>query len=225
MSGAPPGLPAAPDAALTLVLVRHGETPMTERRAYSGSSVPGPPLTPRGRVQAAQAADLVFRIGRRRWPELPHPSAVVASPMVRTRETAAAVGRRLGASVRVDDRFAECDFGAWEGLVAAEIEAGWPGQLGRWHRDAAFAAPGGESVADVGARVAEGTAALLAEGAGRTVVVVAHSVVIRAAVGLVTGAPADRWTAVRPAPASVTVLRLWPDGHREAAVVGMPTDP
>ncbi len=209
---------------LTVVLVRHGETPMTVTKAYSGSSVPGPPLTSTGRVQAARAADLTHRIGRELWPDVPHPSQVVASPMVRTRETAAAVGRRLGLPVDVDAAFAECDFGRWEGLTAAEIEAGWPGDLRRWHADASFPAPGGESVEQVGARVGDGLTGLVDAGVGRTVVVVGHSVVIRAAVGVSLGAPSSTWTAVRVVPGSVTILRWWADGDREVTVVGMPTD-
>src|SRR5690606_1916290 len=73
--------------ALTVVLVRHGQTPLTVAGAFSGSSVPGPSLTPRGRTQAAQAADLVFRIGRQAWPDVPRPTAIVSSPMVRAQET------------------------------------------------------------------------------------------------------------------------------------------
>ncbi|WP_149202859.1 bifunctional RNase H/acid phosphatase [Actinotalea subterranea] len=209
---------------LTVVLVRHGETPMTTSKAYSGSSVPGPPLTSTGRIQAAQAADLAFRIGRDLWPDVPHPSELVASPMVRTQETAGAVGRRLGLPVHVDEAFAECDFGAWEGLVADEIEERWPGDLKRWHVDAAFPAPGGESIEDVGARVRAGLERLLVGGVDRTVVVVCHSVVIRAAIGVVLGAPSSVWASVRVGPASVSIVRLWADGEREVAVVGMPTD-
>lgn len=209
---------------LTVVLVRHGETPMTAAKAYSGSSVPGPSLTATGRVQAVCAADTVLRLGRSLLADLPHPSAVVASPMVRTRETARAVGRRLGTPVEIDPAFAECDFGAWEGLVAAQIEERWPGDLHRWHVDAAFPAPGGESVEDVGVRVGAGLGRLRDAGVGRTVVVVCHSVVIRAAVGLAMGAPSSVWASVRVGPASVTVLRMWADGQGEVAVVGMPTD-
>lgn len=209
---------------LTVVLVRHGETELTVAKAYSGSSVPGPPLTAGGRVQAAQAADLVFRIGRAAWPDLPHPGAVVASPMVRTQETAAAVGRRLGQHVRVDAAFAEADFGEWEGLTAEQIEAGWPGGLRRWHTEGTLRAPGGESVEDVGARVRDGLDRLLAEGVDRTVVVVAHSITIRAAVGVALGTPSSTWGSVRILPASVTILRMWEDGQRELTVLGMPTD-
>ena len=117
---------------LTLVLVRHGQTPLTVAGAYSGSSVPGPSLTARGRVQAAQAADLIYRIGRDRWTDLPKPSQIVASPMVRAQETARAVSRRLGLHVTTDERFAEVHFGDWEGLTAAQIADRWAGQPERW---------------------------------------------------------------------------------------------
>lgn len=209
---------------LTVVLVRHGETAMTAGKAYSGSSVPGPSLSARGRTQAAQAADLVFRLGREAWPDLPRPTAIVASPMVRTQETAAAVGRRMGLSVATDPLFAEADFGAWEGLVPDEIEAGWPGELRRWHREADYAAPGGESMDDVGDRVRAGLEGLLAGGVDRTVVVVSHSVAIRSAIGVTLDVPSAVWGSVRVAPASLSIVRWWTDGGREVAVVGMPTD-
>src|SRR5690606_6952176 len=165
--------------ALTVVLVRHGQTPLTVAGAFSGSSVPGPSLTPRGRTQAAQAADLVFRIGRQAWPGVPRP---------------AARGRRLGVAVTTDERFAEVHFGEWEGLTAAEIDAAWPGRRHAWYTTGTTAAPGGESAADVGARVWQGLQDLVATllpsagPAGRTVVVVGHAVQVRAAIGTAVGA-------------------------------------
>ncbi|GAA1867303.1 histidine phosphatase family protein [Myceligenerans crystallogenes] len=225
----PPGSVSRFDGALplTAVLVRHGVTPMTEAGAYSGSDVPGPALSARGRGQAAEAADAVFRIGRDvrgLWPDVPQPSAVVASPMVRTQETAAAVGRRLGLPVTQDEQFAECRFGDWEGLTAAQIEAGWPGELHLWHSTGTFVPPRGESYAQVGARVWDGMQELVSGGVGRTVVVVGHAAQIRTAVGQAMGAPASHWSRIRIPPASLSVLRLWADGASEVTTVGFPTD-
>ena len=177
----------------TFVLVRHGETDATAARSLSGSGVPGPPLSATGRVQAARAADLVFRIGRRDWPDLPHPDAIVASPMVRTQETAAAVGRRLGANVRLDARARECDFGAWEGLTPDAIDAVDPGAFERWHADPTLRAPGGESLVDVGERVLALLAELAPDNRGHAVVVVSHVMAIRAAVGRLLDIPATSW--------------------------------
>jgi probable phosphoglycerate mutase len=216
--------------ALTVVLVRHGQTPLTVAGAFSGSSVPGPSLTARGRTQAAQAADLVFRVGRQAWPDLPRPTTIVASPMVRAQETARAVSRRLGVAVTTDDRFAEVDFGEWEGLTAAEVDAAWPGRLHAWHTTGTTAAPGGESYADVGARVWHGLQDLVdtllpgAGPAGRTAVVVGHAVQVRAAIGTAIGAPPAQWSRVRVPPASLSILRLWADGTSELTAQGVPSD-
>lgn len=209
---------------VTVVLVRHGETELTRSRALSGSSVAGPPLARTGRVQAARAADLCYRVGRELWPDLPYPSHVVASPMVRTQETAEAVGRRIGQHVRTEPAFAEADFGEWEGLTPAQVEDRWPGELRRWYEEPRTAAPGGESLVDVGRRVEAGLTALLAEGTDRTVVVVSHAMAIRAAVGVTLGMPPSAWPWVRVLAGSATVLRWWPDGMREAVAVGLPTD-
>jgi probable phosphoglycerate mutase len=209
--------------ALTVVLVRHGQTPLTVAGGYSGGGVPGPSLTTHGRTQAARAADAVHRVGKELWPDLPPATEVVASPMVRTRETAAAIGRRLGVQVRTDERFRECEFGDWESLTAAEIEQRWPGELAAWHADGTTPAPGGESYADVGARVWTGLQDLLAGGAGRTVVVVGHAIVVRTAVGQAAGAPPSRWYRLRVPPCSLSIVRLWPDGAAEVTTSGFPT--
>jgi probable phosphoglycerate mutase len=209
--------------ALTVVLVRHGQTPLTVAGGYSGGGVPGPSLTTHGRTQAARAADAVHRVGKELWSDLPPATEVVASPMVRTQETAAAIGRRLGVHVRTDDRFRECEFGDWESLTAAEIERRWPGELGRWHADGTTPAPGGESYADVGARVWAGLTDLAAGGVGRTVVVVGHAIVVRTAVGQAAGAPPSHWYRLRVPPGSLSIVRLWPDGAAEVTTSGFPT--
>ncbi|MDR7384813.1 histidine phosphatase family protein [Promicromonospora iranensis] len=224
---------------LTVVLVRHGATPLTEAGGHSGSDGPGPSLTARGRLQAAQAADAAFRIGRAArtgagstggmrsgglWPDLPRPTVLVASPMVRTQETAVAVGRRLGLHVANEPRFAECRLGEWDGLTAAEIEQGWPGELAQWHATGTFVPPGGESYTQLGARVWDGLTDLLAGGVDRTVVAVGHAVQIRTAVGQALGAPASHWARLRVPPASLSVVRLWEDGTTEVTAVGVPTD-
>jgi broad specificity phosphatase PhoE/ribonuclease HI len=208
---------------LTVVLVRHGETPMTVSRAYSGSSVEGPPLTERGRQQAVRAAALVEAITEDEWGDVPRATEVLASPMVRTQETAAIIAERVGLPVRTEPLVAECDFGEWEGLVAAEIERRWPGDLERWHVDATFRAPGGESIEDVGRRMHAALEGLRSGGVGRTVVVVTHSVSVRSAVGVAIGANSSSWARIRVAPASVSIIRLWADGGTEVTVVGAPS--
>ena len=73
------------------MLVRHGQTTMTVSRGYSGSGEPGPPLDETGLRQARDAADLVDRVGRDLWGDIPYPSEIIASPMVRTQQTGAII--------------------------------------------------------------------------------------------------------------------------------------
>jgi broad specificity phosphatase PhoE len=209
---------------VTVVLVRHGTTTMTVSHGYSGSSVPGPPLDDQGLAQAAAAAVLVDRVGRELWGDIPYPSELVASPMVRTQQTAAVIGKRLGLGVRTVPEFKEADFGAWEGLTAEQIEERWPGRLRPWHLEADVRPPGGESITDVGARIRGALGALLAAGVDRTVVVVSHAVSIRAALGIAMGAQPSSWSQLRVAPASLSIVRLFEDGRSEVAVAGAPSE-
>jgi probable phosphoglycerate mutase len=212
------------DLPVTVVLVRHGQTSMTVARGYSGSGEPGPSLDEVGRRQAAAAAALVERVGRDLWGDIEFPSEVVASPMVRTQETAGIIAARLGLPVRVDATFQEADFGEWQGLTAEQIEERWPGQLEPWHTAADVRPPGGESIEDVGERLRRGFDDLLAGGGGRTVVVVSHAVAIRAALGVAMGAQASSWSQLRVAPASVSIVRLFADRRHEIAVAGAPSE-
>lgn len=209
---------------VTVVLVRHGQTAMTVSRGYSGSSEPGPSLDETGLRQAADAAALVDRVGRDLWGDLAYPSLVIASPMVRTQQTAAVVAERLGLAVETDATFQEADFGAWQGLTAEQVEERWPGQLEPWHTVGTVRPPGGESIADVGIRVRAGLDRLQELGGGRTVVVVSHAVAIRAMLGVTMGAQPGSWSQLRVAPASVSIVRLFSDRRDEIAVAGVPSE-
>lgn len=222
---------------LTIVLIRHGVTDMTVRQQLSGSGVPGPPLNAAGRVQAAKASDAVYAIGRRSWPTVAIASRVVSSPMVRTQETADAIGRRLGLHPETDDRLREIDFGRWEGLTSEEVASDDTQIMRRW-RSGQIPAEGGEAFGDVASRVEELLVAWahqharLARETGdvsRTWVAVSHAVAIKCAVGEAMGMPGDRWGAIWPVPASVTMvqLRVSTAGEiveRHLLCMGSPTD-
>ncbi len=201
---------------LAVVLVRHGVTDATLTHALSGSSTPGPPLNAQGRVQAAKAADAVFRIGRDTWERVPPVSKLVASPMVRTRETAAALGRRLGLRVEIDDRLRELDFGEWEGLTGAAIGEMAGDDIHRW-RFGEIPAPGGESMSEVGARMTELVEQLAAAHAAecmdgddraRTIALVSHAVAIKSCVGQALNVDLRQWASIWPSPASLTIMQF-----------------
>jgi broad specificity phosphatase PhoE len=87
--------------------------------------------------------------------------------------------------VIVDDRLLERSVGEWEGLDHATVEFRWPGTFVGGVIDPRAAAPGGESVADLCARVADFLEMLTSTGSGpdseTDVYVVTHNGWIRAA--------------------------------------------
>lgn len=209
-------------APLTIVFVRHGVTDLTVTHRLSGSGGPGPGLSAAGKIQAAKAADAVYRIGRDTWERVPKATRVLASPMVRTQETAQAIGRRLGLVVETEDRLREVDFGTWEGLTAEEAIERDGDAILRW-QDAQVRPPGGESIADVAARGRAWLEDAARHHAGSpgsvdapaTVVAVSHAVAIKATVAAAMGFPLDRASRVWPVPASLSIvqMRVLPTGE------------
>lgn len=100
-----------------------------------------------------------------------------ASPLTRTRETAAL----LGLEPRFDDRLIETSWGEWEGHTLAKLRER-PGFLDVEKRGLDLAAPGGESVRQVQARLLDWLTTLT-----KPAVVVTHNGVLRAVYSLATG--------------------------------------
>jgi broad specificity phosphatase PhoE len=171
-----------------LILVRHGQTTFNASGLLVGRL--DPPLTDTGRRQAAAIAAVVAGAAR-----------VVTSPLARARETAALLAP--GLPVTVDERWIELDYGELDGKPFADI----PADLWReWRSDPSLAPPGGESLDDVGARVAAACTDLLAEAAESDIVVVSHVSPIKAAVAWALGVGQE--TAFRMHLANASVTRI-----------------
>jgi broad specificity phosphatase PhoE/ribonuclease HI len=184
----------------TLILVRHGVTPHTAAKKFSGglkSSNPG--LSEEGRAQVRATADWLAPIAE-------GIDAVVASPVRRTMESAEIIAARLGKTVDVEPGFAEMEFGSWDGLTFAEVaerdRAGLDGWLGSLDQPP----PGGESFRQVEERVLAGLGRILEQHAERTVVVVSHVTPIKTLVAKALTAPLEAVFRMQLSPASVTVL-------------------
>lgn len=155
-----------------IVLVRHGETEWSRAGRHTGRT--DIDLTPTGRRQARQLAaslaDMRF-------------TRVLTSPLRRAAETCRLAGWYDVAERR--DELAEWDYGAYEGRTTAEVRQERPG-WSLWHDGT----PGGESAADVAARLAPLVSQLrMTDG---DVVVFAHGHVLRVLAACWLGlAPAD----------------------------------
>ncbi|MFF7310835.1 bifunctional RNase H/acid phosphatase [Streptomyces sp. NPDC008137] len=198
--------PADMGAPATFVLLRHGETPLTPQKRFSGSGGTDPSLSDAGRDQAERAAAMLARRGTIQ--------AIVSSPLARTRETAGIVAARLGLDVSVDDGLRETDFGAWEGLTFAEVRERHPDDLNAW-----LASPdaqptgGGESFAATATRLAATRDQLVAAYAGRTVLLVTHVTPIKTLVRLALGAPPESLFRMELSAASLSVVAYYADGN------------
>ncbi|MEV0242806.1 bifunctional RNase H/acid phosphatase [Streptomyces sp. NPDC050674] len=203
---APGWAPADMGAPATFVLLRHGETPLTPQKRFSGSGGSDPSLSDTGREQAERAAVMLARRGTIQ--------AVVSSPLARTRETAGIVAARLGLDVSIDDGLRETDFGAWEGLTFAEVRERHPEDLDAW-----LASPdaqptgGGESFAATAVRLAATRDKLVAAHAGRTVLLVTHVTPIKTLVRLALGAPPESLFRMELSAASLSVVAYYADGN------------
>jgi len=158
--------------------LRHGAT-------EAGDALIGradPRLTPAGRETVAR------QLGGRRWP------VVIASPLMRARETAEIAARESAATIEIDPSWREIDFGDWDGLARDALAA--DARLAAFYADpAANPPPNGETMAEVHARVAGALDRL----AGRDgpILVAAHGGSIRMALSILLGLPLERIWAIR----------------------------
>ncbi|MQS11291.1 histidine phosphatase family protein [Streptomyces kaniharaensis] len=131
---------------------------------------------------------------------LPTPARAFASPSLRCRQTAQALG--LGAEPL--PQLADLDVGLWRGRSLDEVAAADPAAISAWLSDPAAAPHGGEPVTALVARVG-GWLDELAEQSGR-VAAVAEPAVVRAAVVQALGLPPGVFWRLDVRPLSVTEL-------------------
>ncbi|MGV9570833.1 bifunctional RNase H/acid phosphatase [Streptomyces nigra] len=198
--------PADMGAPATFVLLRHGETPLTPQKRFSGSGGSDPALSAAGREQAERVGATLARRGT--------VQAIVSSPLARTRETAGIVAARLGLDVTVEEGLRETDFGAWEGLTFGEVRERYPDDLTAWLADPeARPTGGGESFAATADRVAAARDKLIAAYAGRTVLLVTHVTPIKTLVRLALGAPPESLFRMELSAASLSAIAYYADGN------------
>lgn len=152
-----------------LFLVRHGATTASAEDRFAGASDVA--LADEGRRQATALA-------RRLEPE--PLAAVYASPLRRTRDTAAIVAEPHRLTPEPIEGLREIDHGHWEGLSRAEVEARFPDEYAGWEADPfTFAPAGGEAGIHVLARSLPVIRELVVRHADQSVLVVSHKATIR----------------------------------------------
>ncbi len=160
-------------------------------------------LADTGRQQAEAVAE--------RLRALPKVDAVYASPLERTRETAAPIAKARDLKVVANRGLLECDFGDWTGRQLKELM-----KLPEWSTvqryPSGFRFPNGESFAEMQTRITGAVADVAARHRGGTVVLVSHADPIKAAVAAALGTHLDLFQRIVISPCSVTTVAYGTSG-------------
>lgn len=156
--------------------------------------------TPATRAVAFPADDPLDAHGRdsmSRFPgRLPAFDKILRSPALCAAQTA----QGLGLAATSEPQLRDCDFGRWTGRAFADVQAREPEALARWLHDPRAAPHGGESFAAVMARVGGWMNALAADSG--TVLAIAHSAILRAAIACALSAGPEAFSHIDIAPLS-----------------------
>ncbi len=176
----------------TMILVRHGETDWNREERFQGQL--DIKLNEAGRSQAEMLKRELAKFDF---------DAVYSSPLRRALETAQIIARDI--PVRCDPRLTEIHHGSWQGKTKRDIAEQWPDEWNRSNTEPQlFTPPGGESAADVRARVEN----FLQTIQGKTILCVSHGVVIQTFLSIVSGGRYLDHSSYVPANGSIHVLKL-----------------
>lgn len=179
------------------LLIRHG--------ALEGEAEPrfiGATDLPMSAAGEAQIRALAARLRLRATPD-----AIYCSDLVRSRRTAALLAHGRDIPIHVRPALREIDMGAWQGLPRREVAERQAEAYAARGRDIAnFRPPGGESFADLAARVLPCWEAIVAAGEADVVAIAGHAGVNRVILCHVLGAPLANVFRIEQRPACVNVV-------------------
>ena len=206
-------------------LIRHGVTTLTAEDRFAGST--DVPLSDEGRGQAARLAERLADCDL---------TAVYASPMSRTVETAEILAKPHALTVQTRDGLREISHGHWEQMTRKEVEQQFPAEASAWDEDPfTFAPAGGESGLAVTARALPVLMEIVRQHSGGAVAIVSHKATIRLLLSSLLGFDPRRYRDnLDQSPAALNIvdfkdsvrsrLMLFNDtSHYSAAGVALPT--
>ncbi len=180
-----------------IIFVRHGHTPTT------GKILPGRAkglhLSELGKEQASKVATNLSM--------LDNVTAVYASPMERTLETAKPIASAFGLKVQRNRGLIEADFGKWTGRKLSDLR-----KLSDWEivqkNPSLFRFPDGESFIEIQSRMVETITSISDKHRGEIVIAVSHADTIKAFLTAMLGTPLDFFQRLHISPCSVSPVIL-----------------
>ena len=186
---------ARPSLPTMILMVRHGRTPTT------GKVLPGRAkglhLSNDGIAEAKRVAERIA--------DLKKVAAIYASPLERTRETAAPIAKALGLNVVTHKGLLECDFGDWTGasLSALMKKKEWTTVQ---RAPSSFRFPDGESFTEMQTRMVSTLDEIRRAHPGKVVVCVSHADPIKAALAHAMGTHLDLFQRIVVSTCSVSAV-------------------
>jgi probable phosphoglycerate mutase len=158
----------------------------------------GIPLTEEGRVQAEATAEAMQRVPIK---------AIYSSPLDRTKETAQAIARKHGLTVKLARGIGEVDYGRWTDrsmkvLMRTKL---WP-KVQQWPSGARF--PDGESLREVQTRALSAVEKIIEEHPKDSVCCVSHGDVIKLVMAHYLGVHIDLFQRIVVAPGSISSVAV-----------------
>ena len=184
-----------------LLLVRHGEAKENSNGRFWGRT-------------DVELSDVGLRQAERLRDRLASEdiSIVYSSDLRRALQTAQAIASRYELSVIACHELQEIDFGSAEGLTYGEISRKYPDLVKSWFSwDLSFRFPDGESIADLNNRVSRFLHRLEEHAKEKTIVVTAHSGVLRLLICNLLGLELRHWRQIRLDLASLSVVETYPE--------------
>jgi broad specificity phosphatase PhoE len=184
----------AQDVTTTFFLVRHAAHDRVG--TVLCGRMPGVRLGETGKAQARRLSERFAR---------ENVACIQTSPLERALETAEPIAARIGESPEICEAISEIDFGAWTGMSfeALSRDPRWSA----WNSARSVSrAPDGETMLEAQGRIVKAIGELRSRYPGRSVILVSHSDVIKAALLYCLGLPIDAYGRFEIEPASISTL-------------------
>jgi broad specificity phosphatase PhoE len=192
-----------------LLLVRHGQTDYNVQHRLPGQ-LPGIPLNEEGKREAQATAQALALLPL---------SAIIASPLERTMETASYLNDGRGLQIRLDGDLLDTDYGRFSGQVWDELDQhdrAWA----RFSSDPLRAPKGVESFARVQQRAVRAAERWRQEqDVGEWVALVTHADLVKLIVAHYVGLPLAHAPLMNMDNASVSLLAFHPNATRLPSVL------
>jgi probable phosphoglycerate mutase len=191
----------------TVLFIRHGENEWSQNHKLAGRT-PQVHLNEYGRQQAEAVGNRLAKT------EL---SAVYASPLERTMETARAIAQHHNLEVIPRPGMLEVDYGEWTGAEIKKLakQKTWP-RIQFYPSGASF--PGGETMYSMQSRFVQEVNEIVGQHPGEMIAIVGHADLIKAAVAHYLGVHFDLFQRIVISTGSVTAISFTDMGPRVLTV-------